>query len=86
MELLCEHKVFGEKIHAGGGEKNIISFKELVRRADPQAKIQNAEGGDYGFAFDIGKAFRLTGWEPKIQVREKIPVIVENVRSNRRGR
>ena len=86
MELLCEHKVFGEKIHAGGGEKNIISFKELVRRADPQAKIQNVEGGDYGFAFDIGKAFRLTGWEPKIQVREKIPVIVENVRSNRRGR
>ena len=81
MELLYEHKVYGEKIHAGGGEKNLISLKEFVCHADPNAIIQKADGGDYGFAFDNSKAHRLVGWEPAILVRNKIPIIVENVRS-----
>jgi nucleoside-diphosphate-sugar epimerase len=80
MELLCERKVFGEKFHAGGGEKNLISLKEFVLTADPAAKIVNAEGGDYGFAFDNAKARQLAGWEPQVLVREKIPVIVANIR------
>jgi hypothetical protein len=37
-------------------------------------------GGDYGFAFDNRKANKLTGWKPEILVREKIPVIAENIR------
>jgi nucleoside-diphosphate-sugar epimerase len=81
MELLYEHKIYGEKIHAGGGEKNLISLKEFVCHADPNAIIQKADGGDYGFAFDNSKAHRLVGWEPSILVRNKIPIIVENVRS-----
>lgn len=80
MEMLCQHKVFGEKIHAGGGRKNLISLKEFVRIADPKVKIHKAPGGDYGFAFDNRKAFKLTGWEPKVLVRSKIPVIIKNVR------
>jgi nucleoside-diphosphate-sugar epimerase len=80
IEELYQRKVFGEKIHAGGGRKNFISFKEIVRRADSNAKIQKAPGGDYGFAFDNRKALKLAGWEPKILVREKIPVIVGNIR------
>jgi len=80
MELLCERRVSGEKLHAGGGEKNLISLKEIVLRADPKARIQTAEGGDYGFAFDNRKAHNLTGWEPQILIREKVPVIVKNVR------
>lgn len=79
IESLHERKVYGEKFHAGGGRKNLISLKEFVRTADPKVKIQNTPGGDYGFAFDSRKALTLTGWEPKILVRTKIPVIVKNI-------
>lgn len=80
MELIHEKRAFGEKYHAGGGKDNLISLKELVCIADPDVKIQKTPGGDYGFAFDNRKATRLTGWEPKIMVREKIRVIAENIR------
>lgn len=80
MELLCEKKVYGHKLHAGGGNKNMISLLEFVRIANPQVKIEKASGGDYGFAFDISKSTKLTDWEPQIVVRDKIPVIAENIR------
>ncbi|HJW76277.1 MAG: hypothetical protein A2X36_02250 [Elusimicrobia bacterium GWA2_69_24] len=80
MLALHENKAFGERIHAGGGRRNMISLLEFVRLANPRVKIEKAPGGDYGFAFDIGKANRLTGWEPALLVREKIPVLVENIR------
>ena len=38
-------------------------------------------GGDVGFAFDISKANQLTGWNPQVLVRDKIPVIAENIRN-----
>jgi hypothetical protein len=43
-------------------------------------KVLKAAGGDYGFAFDIRKAEKLTGWRPKILVRDRIPVIAQNIR------
>jgi nucleoside-diphosphate-sugar epimerase len=79
MELLFEKQVFLQKIHAGGGNENVISLREFVRIANPQAMIETVSGGDYGFAFDIGKATSLTGWRPKIQVRERIGVLVQNI-------
>jgi nucleoside-diphosphate-sugar epimerase len=82
MVQLYERKVFGEKIHAGGGEKNFISLREIVQIADPQVKITKAEGGDYGFAYDIRKARELADWEPRVLVREKIPVIVGTIRAH----
>ncbi|MFI5349310.1 MAG: NAD-dependent epimerase/dehydratase family protein [Elusimicrobiota bacterium] len=80
IESLIERKIFSEIIHAGGGEKNILSLREFARIAAPKGKIERRPGGDYGVAFDIRKAFRLTGWKPKILVRERIPVIAENIR------
>jgi nucleoside-diphosphate-sugar epimerase len=80
MELLREKRVYLQKVHAGGGDQNMISLREFVQIANPQVNIENALGGDYGFAFDIGKAHQLTGWEPQILVREKIPILVENIR------
>ena len=80
MELIHEKKAFGEKYHAGGGRKNLISLKEFVRLVDPKVKIRKAPGGDYGFAFDNSKATRLTGWTPKMLVRERISLIAENIR------
>jgi nucleoside-diphosphate-sugar epimerase len=80
MELIHARKAFGEKYHAGGGKMNLISLKEFVRVAEPKVKIQRVTGGDYGFAFDNRKASKLTGWKPEILIREKIPVIAENIR------
>jgi nucleoside-diphosphate-sugar epimerase len=79
IEAIHEKKVYGERFHAGGGGLNLISLKEFVRIANPKVQIQVAEGGDYGFAFDNSKAFKLLGWEPRVSLRERIPVIVENL-------
>jgi nucleoside-diphosphate-sugar epimerase len=78
--LLHEKKIFGQKVHAGGGRRNILSLLELVRLANPDAKIDAASGGDYGFAFDTKKATRLTGWEPQVLIRQRIPIIADNLR------
>jgi len=80
MQPINEKKAFGQKFNAGGGRKNLISLKEFVRVADPKVKISRAPGGDYGFAFDVRKAAKMTGWEPKILVRERISVIADNIR------
>ncbi len=80
MELLREKKICLEKIHAGGGNENLISLLEFCRIANPQIKIESAPGGDFGFAFDIAKAARLTGWEPKIHIRDKIPIAFDNIK------
>lgn len=80
VEKLVERGVYGEKFHAGGGKENLISLKELVRLADPKAKIVAAPGGDYGFAFDGAKALKLAGWKPRVLIRERIPRVMENVR------
>lgn len=83
MELIVEKKVFGERIHASGGSQNMISLRELVRLASQDVQIENEPGGDYGFAFDIRKATRLTGWQPAILIRERIPNMAENIRLGR---
>ena len=80
IELLHVKKVRGEKIHAGGGANNLISLREFVEIAQPGTEIKTADGGDFGFAFDIAKAHRLTGWNPQVLIREKIPVIAQNIR------
>lgn len=80
MEKLVEKKIVQEKLHAGGGRANLISLREFVRLVDPNVSIKEAPGGDFGFAFDVSKAARLTGWEPEIQVRSRIPIIAGNIR------
>ena len=83
VEQLHEKNVFSERIHAGGGEQNLISLLEFVRLVDPQAGIESVPGGDFGFAFDNSKAFRLTGWKPRVLVRDRLSVLVDNVRRRR---
>lgn len=83
IEKIVEKKVYLEKLHAGGGKENLISLRDFVQRVDPGVAITAAPGGDFGFAFDITKATALTGWVPKIQVRDRIPVIAENIRNAR---
>ncbi|MBM4409517.1 MAG: NAD(P)-dependent oxidoreductase [Chloroflexi bacterium] len=83
LELLHEKQVFHEKIHAGGGEPNLISLLEFVRMVDPSVTVDTAPGGDYGYAFDNAKAERLTGWRPEVLVRERLPVLIDNVKHQR---
>lgn len=80
IERLLDRGICGEKINAGGGKENVISLMEFLRLADANVRIERIPGGDYGFAFHNGKAFRLTGWKPEVRIREKIPVIVKNIR------
>lgn len=79
IELLYERRIAGEKIHAGGGENNLISLREFVQLVDHKVNFETAPGNDYGFAFDNSKAFNLTGWSPIVSIRERIPVILKNV-------
>jgi nucleoside-diphosphate-sugar epimerase len=58
----------------------MISLAEFVRIADSSVAIDTAPGGDYGFAFDITKAQQLCGWSPTISVRERIPLVADNIR------
>ena len=79
MELLIEKQSFGNIIHAGGGKSNLISLKDFILSANPSADIKNIPGGDLGFAFDISKAKKLVGWEPKVKVKDKISLISKNI-------
>jgi nucleoside-diphosphate-sugar epimerase len=81
MELVYEKNVSGLRIHAGGGDANLISLNEFVQIADSSVKIETAPGGDYGFAFDVAKARQLVGWAPAVSIRERIPVIANNIRA-----
>ena len=81
IELVHEKKAYGQRFHAGGGEANLISLLEFVQRGNSQVVVESAGGGDYGFAFDNSKARQLTGWEPSIRVRDRIPIIAENIRA-----
>jgi hypothetical protein len=76
---------FGETIHAGGGEQNLISLREFSQLVDPKVEITDADGGDYGFAYDNSKAFNLCGWSPSVLIREKIRVIIKSISENITG-
>lgn len=85
IEAVVEKEIVGETLHAGGGEENLISLREFVTIADPNVAIESKPGGDWGFAFDNAKATRLCKWRPRVSVREKIPVIMTNVRDQVSG-
>ena len=44
MELLYEKRIYGQKIHAGGGKQNMISLLEFVRIANPEVKVEKMPG------------------------------------------
>ena len=85
IEQLFENKVFGQKINAGGGGENLLSLKEFVEMVDSNVKVKSTDGGDFGFAFDISKAFNLVGWKPKVLLREKLPLIIKNIQNGNIG-
>lgn len=85
IEKLFENKIYGQKINAGGGAENLLSLNDFVKLVDPKVNVISADGGDYGFAFEISKAFELVGWKPRVLLRDKVPVISENIRTGNTG-
>ena len=85
IEQLFENKIYCQKINAGGGSENLLSLNEFVKLVDPKVKEISADGGDYGFAFDVSKAFKLVGWKPQVLLRDKVPVISENIQTGNTG-
>jgi nucleoside-diphosphate-sugar epimerase len=85
IEQMYVNKIYGQKINAGGGAENLLSLNEFVKLVDPNVKVISSDGGDYGFAFDISKAFKLVGWKPEVLLRDKVPVISENIRTGNTG-
>ena len=85
IEQLFENNIYGQKFNAGGGAENLLSLNEFVKLVDPNVKVISSDGGDYGFAFDISKAFKLVGWKPQVLLRDKVPVISENIRTGNTG-
>lgn len=82
IELLAEKEIYGEKINAAGGRSNFISLRDFILRAVPGVKLQKGSAGDLGFALDIRKALRLTGWKPQVKFLKKLPGIVSSVQEN----
>lgn len=85
IEQMYVNKIYGQKINAGGGAENLLSLNEFVKLVDPNVKVISSDGGDYGFAFDISKAFKLVGWKPQVLLRDKVPIISENIRTGDTG-
>jgi nucleoside-diphosphate-sugar epimerase len=85
IEQMYVNKIYGQKINAGGGAENLLSLNEFVKLVDPNVKVISSDGGDYGFAFDISKAFKLVGWKPEVLLRDKVPIISENIRTGNTG-
>jgi nucleoside-diphosphate-sugar epimerase len=61
-----EKRFYGNIIHAGGGNQNIYSLRDICTLANPKVQINpGIVNDDYGFIMDISLAQSL-GWNPKI--------------------
>jgi nucleoside-diphosphate-sugar epimerase len=64
-----EQSFFGKLIHAGGGQENFVTLKEICKLANNNVVINSGqESDDYGFLMDIGLASSI-GWSPKVHFR-----------------
>lgn len=62
---------FGETFHAGGGEENIVSLKDICLTFNMDVEIKNLEkeGIDLGFIMDVTKANKYLDWSPSINFK-----------------
>jgi len=79
IEIVIESSQNGNKINAGGGPDNIISLLQMIHLVDNNAETINADGSDYGFAFNNRLAEELYKWRPNILFSERLETIKENL-------
>ncbi len=82
IESVIQHKRWGLKMNAGGGEANIISVGEFVRLVSPKVKVKSIPGGDFGFAFNNRVAMEGGYWTPTISIRDTMSTLISNVRAD----
>lgn len=68
---IFEKSAFGETFHAGGGDENIVSLKDICLTFNVDVKIKNLEkeGIDLGFIMDVTKANKYLDWSPSINFK-----------------
>lgn len=67
---IYEKRAFGEIYHAGGGEENYFTLRQICKLANPSVEIVPGKtNNDYGFLMDISLATKLD-WRPKINFRQ----------------
>ncbi len=76
---IIESEEIGEKINVGGGPDNVFSLLQIIKMVDPNAKIIESEGDDYGFAFNNRLVTELFKWNPKILFKENLSVLKGNL-------
>lgn len=62
---------FGETFHAGGGDENVLSLKDICLTFNMDVEIKNIEkeGIDLGFIMDVTKANKYLDWSPSINFK-----------------
>ena len=62
---------FGETFHAGGGNDNILSLRDMCLTFNEDVEIKNIEkeGLDLGFLMDVTKAYKNLDWRPSVNFK-----------------
>ena len=62
---------FGETFHAGGGNDNILSLRDMCLTFNEDVEIKNVEkeGIDHGFLMDVTKANKYLDWSPSVNFK-----------------
>ncbi|MFN3453889.1 MAG: NAD-dependent epimerase/dehydratase family protein [Pseudobdellovibrio sp.] len=79
LKMFETHK-WGYKVNAGGGLLNAISILEFAQLVSPDMKINFQGSGDTGFISSNTRARNEFGWEPEINVRQRVPLLIENIK------
>ena len=86
IEIILKSNCFGIKLNAGGGRENTLSVREVIYMYSQDAKVQeSADDGDYGFVFSNKRVEQKFNWHPKIRFTDQVPIILENIRKNKKA-
>ena len=68
VKNIMEKGAFGETFHAGGGNDNILSLRDMCLTFNEDVEIKNVEkeGIDLGFLMDVTKANKYLDWSPSV--------------------
>lgn len=70
-----ETREFGKIYHAGGGEMNYLTLRQICKLANPSVEINSGNtNNDHGFLMDISLATQLD-WKPKIKYNQWVKYI-----------
>ena len=71
VKSIMKKAAFGETFHAGGGDENVMSLREICLTFNEDVEIKNIEkeGIDLGFLMDVTKAYKNLDWRPSVNFK-----------------